>query len=135
MAWTVVETYTTKSLKLAGGEAIIRVKLVCTADASGYTETLSDELAALIKGSYLYGVWTIPGSGGDAPGAVYQIDVKDEDSLALLTLASRSTSATEFTLGSDTLGVFPPIMETFSIVFNDQIGNENKTTVVLLFLK
>jgi len=133
MAWTITETIDKRAaISILGGSEMFRVKLACTADASG---TDYDLTSPSIKGSYLYMVKTVPGAGGDAPGGVYQIELEDEEDTPLLTLAGLSTSATEVNPGSASIGVFPPILKGLSLVVNDQVGNANTITVYLYFTK
>lgn len=133
MAWTIVESIDRrKNINLLGGTEVLRVKLVCTADAAGVDYDLT---SASVKGSYLYMVKTVPGTAGDAPSGVYQVQIQDDEDTPLLTLAGLSTTATEINAGSVTIGVFPPILEKCSFVVNDQVGDGNKITVYLYFTK
>ena len=131
MAWTITETVDKRAnSKLLAGEEIFRVKLVCTADASG---TDYDLVTTDIKGAYLYMVKTVPGAGGDAPTAVYQIELEDAEDTPLLLLTGLSTSATEINSAASTIGLFPPIFDKLSLVVNNQVGNANVITVYLYF--
>ena len=80
-------------------------------------------------------VKTVPGSGGDAPSGVYQIELEDDEDTPLLTLTGLSTSATEVNPGSASIGVFPMVLDKFSLVVNDQVGNANVITVYLYFTR
>ena len=132
MAWTISESIDQiANTELMGGKAMYRIKLACTADANATSHDISADTMDIIKGGFIYLVKTAPGSGGDAPTAVYDVSIKDSDGDALLTVEDRSTSAVEWETGSATIGVFPPILSQISVAVDDQIGNLNKATIYI----
>lgn len=130
-AWTVVETldaYQPEYLKNHTGT--FRIKLVCTSDASGTTYALTNPD---VKGAYLYAVTTVPSGAPNAPAGTYSVSVTNTIGATLLTLAARSTSATETSIATGTLGGFP-------LIFGGQValttlGNTKQTTIYLDFVK
>lgn len=136
MAWTITETmYKTVNVEAGTGRVIYIVKLACTADANAVDYDLTAATMTRIKGGYIYMVKTRPGAGGDAPGAAYLVQIQDELDDVLLSMADRSTSAVEFEAGSATIGLFPPITDTISLVVNDQVGNANKFDIYFYVTK
>lgn len=126
-AWTVTET--SHPIKVRGSEALI-ITLACISDASGKDY----ELTTSVIGFYLYDVRTVPGSGGDAPTAAYDLDVEDELNFHLMDIDSLSTTATQLTKGSNTVGIFPHMSSQPSVVLGT-LGNLNTNTIYLRFVK
>jgi hypothetical protein len=138
MAWTVTETIRAWSTNLYGGEEMIEVKLACASDASGTDTDLSSTAMALIKGSYLYLMKVVPGTGDAAPTAAWDIDIEDENNHHILDTDSNSNSAVTFHAGSNTVGVYPPIGDFNGAkvsVVSATLGNENTADIYLYFVK
>jgi len=93
-----------------------------------------NELMDQITGSWLYLMKTVPGSGGAAPTAAFDVDVEDKLNHHILDTDSNSETAAGFVIGSATLGVYPPIMEEITVVLAD-LGDANTADIYLYFLK
>ena len=92
------------------------------------------QLTTDVIGFYLYDVRTVPGAGGDAPDAAYDLDVEDELNFHLMDIDSLSTSATQLTKGSNTVGIFPHMSSQPSVVVGT-LGTANTNTIYLRFVK
>jgi hypothetical protein len=60
--------------------------------------------------------------------------VEDENNDHILDTDANSNTANTFTIGSDTLGVYPAIFDGLTVVIAT-LGNTKKTDVYLYFLK
>jgi hypothetical protein len=93
MAWTITETVDAYKTKTQAGDELIEVKLECISDASGTDTELTAETIRQIKGSWLYQMKVVPGTGDDAPTAAFDIDIEDEADFHILDTDSNSVSA------------------------------------------
>jgi hypothetical protein len=146
MAWTITATMDeVRRIKHhMAGDTMYVLKLACVSDASGGTITLKstkadpsnsyNELMDQVTGTWLYLMEVVPGAGGDAPTAAFDIDVENKRNSHVLDTDSNSNAATSFTIGSATLGVYPPIMEEITVAIGT-LGNLNTADVYLYFLK
>lgn len=100
------------------------------ADPGNAYNAIMDQLT----GSWLYLMKTVPGSGGAAPTAAFDVDIEDKLNHHILDTDSNSETAYGFVAGSDTLGVYPPIMEEITVVSAD-LGDANTADIYLYFLK
>lgn len=137
MAWTVTETLE-DSRMVRNGEHINVIKLVMTGDGSASDYDLGSASSPANKdywqGSTLYLIKTVPGTGDDQPSGAFDLDLEDADDDHLLDTDANANDSNTFTIGSATLGIFPPIMTTLSVVCAD-IGSGNKITLYLYFWK
>ena len=129
-----------------GGDTMVVLKLalVCGDDNATTTITLKstdadpgnayNELMDQFAGSWLYLMETVPGAGGLAPDAAFDVDVENKRNNHILDTDSNSHTAYGFVVGSDTLGVYPPIMEEITVVVAD-LGTDNSADIYLYFLK
>ena len=124
-AWSI--TQSRSHFKTTYNEWMI-ITLSCTSDA-GATDTA---LTYDVTGYSLYAVETDPGDA--SPDAVYTLDIEDADNFHLLDLDDRSRTAKEIASGSTTLGIFPSITSTPSVVMST-LGNANTTTVTIHFVR
>jgi hypothetical protein len=115
-------------------EYLYRVKLACTSDATLTDYEFPGAIMGKVKNSFLYLIKTVPGTGGDAPTGTFDLDVEDDNNDHLLDTDANSNTATTFTVGSDTLGVFPPIFDHISVVIAT-LGDTNTATIYLYFAK
>ena len=146
MAWTITPTMDeVRRIKhVLGGDTMYVLKLTCASDASGGTITLKstkadpsndyNELMDQIAGSWLYLMEVDPVTPGDAPSAAFDIDIENKRNSHILDSDSNSNTAVTFVAGSNTLGVYPPIMEEITVVIGT-LGNTNDTDIYLYFLK
>ena len=112
MAWTITPTIDDRvSIKTAMGEKLIVVKLACVSDGTAEEYTFTPSLIREIRGSWLYLVKFVPGT----VGASFAFDVWDKNSDKILDTTGNSNTATSFVLGSDTLGVFPPVIHDLTL--------------------
>jgi hypothetical protein len=93
-----------------------------------------NEIMDRIAGSWLYMMEVVPGSGGAAPTAAFDIDIENKRNSHILDTDSNSNTATSFVLGSDTLGNFPPIMDQITVVVG-ALGAANTADIYLYFSK
>jgi len=137
MAWTVTETLH-DSRMVRGGEHINVIKLVMTGDGNASDYDLGSASSPVDKdlwqGSTLYLVKVVPATGDDAPTGTFDIDLEDDNDDHILDTDANANDANAFHIGSNTLGIFPPIMTTLSVVCAD-IGDGNKITLYLYFWK
>ena len=131
MAWTIVETVEVWKMKHEAGDEMIRVKLVCTSDATG---TDYDIVTDLVRGTWLYMLKTVPVTGDDAPSGTFDLDVEDEDNLHILDTNANSNTAPSASAGDTTLKIFPPVLEKCSVVIAT-LGTGKKATIYLYFVK
>lgn len=132
MAWTITEASDAWMMNIPGSgrSELIEVTLTCTSDtgASDY------DLASDIKGASLYLLEIIPGTGGDAPTAAFNLDIENESNNHILDTDSNAHTANSFVIGSATLGIFPPIKNYCSLVCAT-LGDANKAVFKLYFIK
>jgi hypothetical protein len=126
MAWTITPTiHRIETIKhQIYGDRLIIVKLACISDAS----------MDMIKGSWLYLIKTVPGTGGDVPTGVFDLDVEDDNNDHLLDTDANSNVANGFVKGNNTLNVFPPIMDEITVVIGT-LGDTNTADIYLYFSK
>jgi hypothetical protein len=146
MAWTITPTiHRIETIKhQIYGDRLIIVKLACISDASGGTITMKAtsrdktdtyrEIMDMIKGSWLYLIKTVPGTGGDVPTGVFDLDVEDDNNDHLLDTDANSNVANGFVKGNNTLNVFPPIMDEITVVIGT-LGDTNTADIYLYFSK
>jgi len=91
---------------------------------------------AAIENSFLWMVACIPGSGGAAPDAAFQLQLQDGNDLSLFDSGSGGVSATAQTVlpGANSAGIIPPFFATCSFVCGT-LGNANTSVFYLYFLK
>jgi hypothetical protein len=146
MSWTITPTiHKIKAIKhQVLGDMMVVVKLACTSDASAGSITMKStansatdtyrHIMDMIEGSWLYMIKTVPAGGGDAPAGTFDLDVEDDNNDHLLDTDANANDANTFTAGSNTLGVFPPIMDQITVVIAT-LGNTKKADVYLYFSK
>ena len=146
MAWTITPTIDqVQSIKhQIYGAHLIVLKLACISDASGGTITLKStkadrsnsyrDIMDQIEGSTLYLMEVVPGTGDDAPSAAFDIDVENNRNNHILDTDDNSHTANSFTIGSNTLGVYPPIFNEITVVI-ETLGDANTADVYLYFWK
>lgn len=137
MAWTVTESMH-ESRMIRNLEHLNVIKLVMTGDGSASDYDLGSAASPVRdeywKGSTLYLLKIVPGTGGDTPSGTFDLDLEDENDDHLLDTDANANDSNTFHPGSSTLGVFAPILGTCSIVCAD-IGSGNKVTLYLYFWK
>jgi len=118
-----------------GPQAVYIETVTSAADGSA---TLNIDAAAYekkyrqkIEGRYFYGLITVPHTAGDAPTA-WTATIDDKLGLRVLTVTTRSTTATEFLSGATTLGIFPPMLTDWVMTFA-AVGDAKKVDVYLIF--
>lgn len=125
-------------------QEVVVLKYVITADAAAGTvsditvaswtvDDLSPSKQVNLLNFYVYGLETVPGSGGDQPNA-YTVDLKNAVGRSVLDIAARSQTAVEWVKGSETDGVFPPVTADMTLAIGD-LGNSNKTTVYIYYAR
>jgi hypothetical protein len=139
MAWTITEhTPVVTKMKIYSWDTLIKVRLQCTSDASSSDYDL---VATMIKGSYLYLVKIVPGTGADEPDAAFDLDIEDELDVHLLDTddnAAAPTGGATYHGGHETMGVYPPIEKestTKVSVVCATLGNGKKADIYLYFTK
>lgn len=135
--WTITSKIDfSEAMKHNLGEWLFRVKVSLASgdDASASDYDLPANIISEIRGSWLYLIKTVPGTGGAAPSAAFDLDIEDDNDDHILDTNARSETATSWTIGSDTLGVYPPILGTCSVVCAD-LGDANTTDIYMYFLK
>jgi hypothetical protein len=136
MAWTITQTVDERvGIKTAMGERLIIVKLACVSDASASgTVDIEASVFREIRGSWLYLVKFEPGTGDDAPTGTFDFDVEDKNNVHILDTDANTNTANSFVSGSDTLGVFPPVVHDLSVVIGT-LGNANTADIYMYFTK
>ena len=126
MAWTITQTVDDGcSIKTAMGEKLIVVKLACVVDGSSSgTVAIESDILRRIRGSWLYLVKLVPGTAD----VDFDFDVLDKNGDAILDTADNTYAATSFITGSETLGVFPPIIHYCGVVMDGAADLTNATT-------
>lgn len=125
-AWTCTE-----GRKVYGPDkSKVIIIVTCAGDGSGATYDLDTYLSDVI-GYHLWTLYVIPGTGGTAPDAAFDIDIEDSNDFHLLDTDANSHTTQTWNVGSDTLGQYPLIKDAVSIVFAD-IGTAADTVVVEL---
>ena len=145
MSWTITPSFH-KNVKMKhtlGGDSMIVLRLECTSDAGAGSITMKTteedpsgsykEYMNAIRGSWLWMVKTVP-DGTLVPDGTFDLDVEDENNDHILDTDANSNTANTFTIGSDTLGVYPAIFDGITVVIAT-LGNTKKTDVYLYFLK
>lgn len=88
----------TEVAKSIGGShtGMYTLTLAWTSDsATGEVEdTTSDEITAWLEGKWIMSAKTVPGTGGDAPTAAYDITITDEDGFSIFSTDLNDRSAT-----------------------------------------
>lgn len=135
MAWTITQTIDDRvSIKTAMGERLIVVKLACVVDGSSSGEwNLTTSIMREVRGSWLYLVKFVPGT----IDAAFEFDVWDKNDDLILDTAGNVHTATTWLLGSDTLGVFPPVIHDLSVEIDgaDALTNTHTLDVYMYFTK
>jgi hypothetical protein len=139
MAWTITEhAPVVTKMKNYSWDTLIKVRLECTSDASGCDYDL---LATMIKGSYLYLVKIVPGTGSDEPSAAFDMDLEDELDVHILDTddnAAAPTGGAIYHGGHSTMGVYPPIENESTTKVSlvcATLGDGNKADFYLYFAK
>ncbi len=115
-------------------EYVYRIKLACTSDASGTDYVMPSNIMGKIRNSWLYMIKTVPGTGGDAPTAAFDLDIEDDNDDHLLDTDANPNGSNKFTPGHATLGIFPIVFDHLSVVIAT-LGNANTATIYLYFAK
>lgn len=148
MSWTITPTINqTQTIKHAlYGNQLVVLKLACTCDDSAASGSItlkstkadrSDTYCKItdqIEGSTLYLMEVVPGTGGAAPTGTFDIDVENNRNNHILDTDSNSNTANSFVIGSNTLGIFPPIFSQITVVVGD-LGDANTVDIYLYFWK
>ena len=127
------------------GDMMIIVKIACT-DTDGDTgasltlkstrNSRTDTYRAImdqVEGSWLYMMEVVPTSG-NGPTAAFDIDIENKRNSHILDTDANSHTATSFVSGSNTLGVFPPIMDQITVEIA-ALGAGNQCDIYLYFSK
>jgi hypothetical protein len=130
MAWTITETSNVYKMKHQQGDELLVVKLACTSDAGASDHDLTTD----VKGSWLYLVRIVPGTAADVPDAVFDLDIEDETNSHILDTDANPVAGTTFHIGSATVGVFPPVISTCSLVCAT-LGDGKKADFYLYFTR
>jgi hypothetical protein len=136
MAWTITETIE-KEQYTGGVLTMFRVKLACISDANASDHdvgSIDKNILNAINGSYLYLIKIVPGTGGDAPSGAFDLDIEDSENDHLVDSDANTEAANSFVSGSASLGVFPPIMGTCSLVCAT-LGAANTADIYLYFTR
>lgn len=138
MAWTITETARAHRMKYGNWDTVIEVKLACTSDGSASDY---DIVSTMIKGSWLYLVKIVPGTGADAPAAAFDLDIEDENDHHILDTDSNSeapTGGAVYHSGSAHMGVYPVVGTHSGVKVSlvcATLGDGNKADVYLYFTK
>ena len=135
MAWTITPTIDDRvSIKTVMGEKLIVVKLACIVDGSSSGEyDFTTAIMREIRGSWLYLVKFVPGT----IDASFEFDVWDKNDDLILDTAGNVHTGTTFVTGSDTLGVYPPVIHELSVEIDgaDALTNTHTLDIYLYFTK
>lgn len=139
MAWTITETHQIKKMISQAGDEVLEVKLACTSDGSASDYDLTDaEVLSFINGSFFYLLKIVPGTGGDAPSGTFDLDIEDENDNHILDTDSNPVAPTggcTYHPGSNTMGVYPPIMSSTISLVCATLGDGNTADIYLYFTK
>jgi len=126
------------------GDKMIIVKFACTdtdgdtgasvtmkSTANSATDTYR-HIMDIINGSWLYLMEVVPTSGNE-PAAAFDVDIENKRNSHILDTTPIHT-ATSFISGSDTLGVFPPVMDQLTVNIG-ALGAGNQCDIYLYFSK
>jgi hypothetical protein len=130
MAWTITETVKHKKMISQAGDELIIVKLACISDANACDYPITSDIA----GSWLYLVKIVPSAAPNAPTGVFDLDIEDDTDAHILDTDGNSVSATAWHIGSSTVGVFPPIFDTCSVVCAT-LGDTKRADIYLYFTR
>lgn len=110
------------------------IKIACVSDGSGGSCVFKTEDADIfrdkMKGGWLMLMEIDPGTGDDQPAAAFDIDIENKRNHHILDTDSNSHTAASFVAGSDTLGIFPPILNDLTMVIGT-LGDGNKADIYL----
>jgi hypothetical protein len=127
----------TEVAKSVGGShtGMYTLTLAWTSDsATGEVEdTTSDEITAWLEGKWIMSAKTVPGTGGDAPTADYDITITDEDGFSIFStdLNDRSATATEEALPY-VAGTKAPRLITGALTTSVSAAGNSKTGKIIL---
>jgi len=139
MAWTITETPSQWFTQTTQGDRMIKIKLACTSDAGASDYDVTN--IARLRGSLLYLVKIVPGTGGDAPAGAFDLDIEDENNHHILDTDANPAAPTggaTYHAGSNTMGVYPPIEDSASAKVSlvcATLGDGNKADIYLYFVK
>ena len=137
--WSVTEAlHESRTVRSLEHINVIKVSLTAGNDTSVSDYDLGSASAPVDKdywqGSTLYMMKVVPGTAGATPSGTFDIDIEDENDDHLLDTDANANDSNTLIAGSDTLGLFPPVTRTCSVVCAD-IGDENSVDVYLYFWK
>jgi hypothetical protein len=140
MAWTITgsidEIYGV--CHVMGSEMVI-VKLDCVSDASGTDTDLSTLLTGMewqsILGGWLYGIQTVPGTGGDQPTAAFNLDIQDGQDFSWVDEDSVSHTAVDWISAADEADGQYPLVQKDTAFVCSTLGNENTAVFYLWVLR
>lgn len=125
MAWTIVESFR----EYNNGNKMISLACVSDANASAYA---IDDYLDEIKGMFLYLIKVVPGTGGDAPGGAFNLDLQDADDTPIIDVDGVANNANTFIEGSEELGRDPMILDALNLVCAT-LGAANTARIDLYF--
>lgn len=135
MAWTL--TLSQKNHFKHGGYEWFTIKLECISDGNALSDTLFsaisgfDSIPAEARQAIMFGrlmsLTTVPGTGGEAPLAVYTPTIKNGLGASILAPADRSTTVTEIAYPSN----LTMMQGTPSVGITDLGDSGDKTTLYL----
>ena len=142
MALAITQTLDDRcSMKTATGDNLVVIKLACVSDGTGsgtydvgsVEQPNGQDYMQLVRGSWLYMVKLVPGTCG----ASFDFDVLDENGDAFINTTGNSNTATSWITGSETIGLFPPVIHYLGIVVDgaDALTNTNTLDVYMYFTK
>ena len=127
-----------QTVQVIGGRVIVREEITGAASNNGSMvvdpNTKENEYASdypAFRGRYLQELVTIPSGAPDAPSA-WSGSIDDADAKRVLTIPTRSTSATESISAADTLGGYPTCTQKWTMTLTG-IANTKKVTVEMVF--
>ena len=137
MAWTITQTVENQAgMAWNNNLEMFKVKLDCISDASGTDTDLSVDVMKLVKNSFLWIVACVPGTGGDAPAAAFQLELQDKNDLSLFDSGAGGIieTAASFLPGTQTTGMPPPFFDKISFVCGT-LGDTNTAVFYIYFAK
>jgi hypothetical protein len=140
MAWTITATIDERYMigHTLGSEMVI-VKLDCTSDASGTDTDLSSVLSDMdmqsVIGGWIYGIQSVPGTGGDAPDAAFNIDIQDKHDFSWVDEDSVTHTAVDWISAADEADGQYPLLRKGTAFVCSTLGNANTAVFYIWVMK